>query len=61
MSLSDNNIYCPQNFVDHETENDVMEGEWRKYNENILVLQDLKCVSSNNYSKHAASIRNEYS
>ena len=61
MPLSDNDIYCPQNFVDHETENGVMQEEWRKDNENILELQDLTCVFSNNYSKHAASICDEYS
>ena len=54
------NSYCPANFVDQETEDGLMPGEWRKDIENNMGLQNLTHVSLNNYSKNAATVRDEY-
>ncbi|XP_057299249.1 uncharacterized protein LOC130629887 [Hydractinia symbiolongicarpus] len=61
VTLKDNeSIYCPANFVDRETKDGFVPDDWRKGNENIMGLQDLTHVSSNNYSKNAATVRDKY-
>ena len=56
---SDNYNYCPQNFADRESRDGIVLGEWRKDSENITGIQDLDHLSSNNYSKNAAYVRDE--
>ena len=46
--------------MDHETENGLVPGEWRKDGENIFGLRDLTHVAFNNYSKNRAKVCDEY-
>lgn len=53
------NVYCPSNFVDHEGNLGINPGEWR--NESISnALKDISSVSSNNYSRLAKEVRDNF-
>ena len=64
MSLSENSNnnynYCPDNYVDEETAEGIIPGEWRKDSENATGIHDPTHAGSNNYSKHSAMIRDEF-
>lgn len=61
-SKNNNYSYCPVNYVDRDTcsASGIIPGEWRKDNESISGMRDLMSVGSNNYSKNAASVRDEF-
>ena len=64
MSLSainnNNYNYCPANYVDRDITEGYIPGEWRKDVDSITGLQELTYFGSNNYSKQAALIRDEF-
>ncbi|XP_057310637.1 uncharacterized protein LOC130648602 [Hydractinia symbiolongicarpus] len=59
-NANDTYNYCPENYVDRGSQNNIIPGEWRKDSESISGIQDLTNCSSNNYSKQAALIRDEF-
>ena len=51
MSITeDNNNYCPTNLV----------GEWRRDSDDMTGLVNIRRASSNNHSRNACQIRNEF-
>ena len=63
MSLSTNEntySYCPSGYADRETQEGFVPGEWRKDTESLTGIQDLTHTGSNNYSKQAAAICDEF-
>ena len=63
MSLSEtdsNYSYCPSGYADRKTSEGLVPGEWRKSTEGLTGIQDLSSKGSNNYSKQAAAIRDEF-
>lgn len=59
-ATENNYSYCPSGYADRETQDGFTPGEWRKDNESLTGIQDLTRTGSNNYSKQAAAIRNEF-
>ena len=59
-SSSDQYAYCPTNFVDQESPNGYCPGTWRDDESDTNGLQPLEKVGSNNYSKGAAVVRDEF-
>ena len=47
-------------YADRETQEGFVTGEWRKDNESLTGIQDLTRTGSNNYSKQAAAIHDEF-
>jgi hypothetical protein len=49
--------YCPINYTDQERGTGITSGEWRNEENDILGLQPLGRVGSNNYSLDASLVR----
>ena len=59
--VSDNeNQYCPPNYVDSDGLQGVVPGQWRVEENQIMGLRDIDRLGSNNYSKNAKLIRDEF-
>ena len=58
-SFSNYNAYCPLDFVDREVQGQVMQGQWRTDVHN-QALQDVSNIGSNNYSRDAKNVRDNY-
>ena len=56
----DNYNYCRTNFVDQDGPNGQVPGEWRRDNNDIKGLVNIGRASSNNRSRNACQIRNEF-
>lgn len=59
-STESNYSYCPSGYADKETQDGFVPGEWRKDTQSLTGIQDLPHTGSNNYSKQAAAIRDEF-
>ena len=60
LSTDDNYNYCPLSYADRNTGEGFIPGEWRRDADNITGVQELSHIGSNNYSKQAALIRDEF-
>ena len=49
--------YCPTNFIDQDSPSDLAVWGWRNYENDIMGLQPIGRIGSNNYSRDAASVR----
>ena len=49
--------YCPTNFIDQDSPSDLAVWGWRNYENDIMGLQPIGRIVSNNYSRDAASVR----
>ena len=54
------NQYCPPNYVDSDGVQGVIPGQWRDEESSILGLRDVDRLGSNNYSKNAKLIRDQF-
>lgn len=55
-----NSLYCPQRFVDTEIHNRRRTGQWRGIVHYDTGLQSVRRVGSNNYSKDAKTVRDNF-
>ena len=61
MSITEDNYnYCPTNFVDQDGPNGLVPGEWRRDSDDITGLVNIRRAGSNNHSRNAFQIRNEF-
>ena len=49
--------YCPTNFIDQDSPSGLAVGGWRNDENDIMGLQPIGRIGSNNYSRDAASVR----
>ena len=54
------NQHCPPNYVDSDGPQGVIPGKWHDEESSIMGLRDVDQLGSNNYSKHAKVIRDEF-
>ena len=59
-SFGNNNDYCPSTYVDQETVNGLRAGDWRNENLNQGLLPSITCAGSNNFSRHAKKVRDDF-
>ena len=61
MSITEDNYnYFPTTFVDQDGPNGLVPGEWRRDSDDITGLVNIKRAGSNNHSRNACQIRNEF-
>ena len=61
MSITERNYnYCPTNFVDQDGRNGLVQGEWRRDSDDITGPVNIRRAGSNNHSRNASQIRNEF-
>lgn len=56
----ESNLYCPPGFADVETSNGIRRGGWRNEVDGIDGLADIPQLGSNNYSKTAKEIKENF-
>ena len=54
------NQYCPPNYVDTDRVDGILPGQWRVEENQIMGLRDINRLGSNNYSKNAKLVRDEF-
>ena len=59
MRKSTRNMYCPPDYVDHETSQGLSPGSWRNEATEIQGLIDLRRQGSNNSTRAAKEVRND--
>ena len=52
--------YCPPGFADHETAQERSSGNWRDETQNFTGLVPIRTIGSNNYSKTAKEVRDDF-
>ena len=61
MSITEDNYnYSPTNFVDQDGPNGLVPGEWGRDSDDITGLVNIRKDGSNNHSRNACQIRNEF-
>ena len=54
------NQYCPPKYVDSDRMQGITPGQWRGEENQVMGLRDIDRQSSNNYSKNAKWIRDDF-
>ena len=60
-NVNENNYsYCPSSYTDKDTSSGLTLGDWRKEQTNSAGLKPIPQIGSNNYSREAKEVRNDF-